>query len=305
MNQKVATGYLSPQYADSFAEFGLPTELPKSGGWILKRKIADTFNFDAMGCYPLFMCKDWSKLVDDIANLKGNLVSLALVSDPFGKYDEKLLKNTFGDVVYPYKQHYIVNMKKPFETIVSKHHRYYANKALKILDVEICDNPSNFVDDWINLYSMLVLRHNITGIRKFSRAAFIKQLKVPGIVMLRALYQKICVGINLWYTNENRCYSHLAAYDDIGYKIGASYALYWKSLEYFHKRVEWLDLGAGAGLRNQSSDGLSQFKKGWSNESKSVYFCGKILHHDKYSLLTKNKIFFNNNYFPLYREGEF
>ena len=80
------TGYLHADYARSLAEFGTPRELPRSGGWILERKIPGFNAYDAMGCYPLFCCKDWSRLQGDIAELQSELVSLSLVPDPFGDF---------------------------------------------------------------------------------------------------------------------------------------------------------------------------------------------------------------------------
>jgi hypothetical protein len=40
-----------------------------------------------MGCYPLFACQEWSQLNADLEGVAGELVSLALVTDPFGEYD--------------------------------------------------------------------------------------------------------------------------------------------------------------------------------------------------------------------------
>ena len=57
-----ATGYAHPAYAESLAEFGVPRLLPRSGGWILERRIESFPDRDAAGCYPLFSCRDWSRL---------------------------------------------------------------------------------------------------------------------------------------------------------------------------------------------------------------------------------------------------
>jgi len=39
-------------------EFGPPLELPHCGGWIRDRAIRDSGLRDAMGCYPVFACRD-------------------------------------------------------------------------------------------------------------------------------------------------------------------------------------------------------------------------------------------------------
>jgi hypothetical protein len=89
---EIMSGYLDQSYAESLREFGAPFALKKCSGWLLKRPIPQTSSFDAMGCYPLFACKDWSKLHDDLEELSDDLVSVCLVTDPFGEFDTDLLR---------------------------------------------------------------------------------------------------------------------------------------------------------------------------------------------------------------------
>lgn len=93
------TGYLHQAYAQSLAEFGSPIKLPRSQRWILKRQILGFPYYDAMGCYPLFTCRDWSQLHADIENLNDELICLSLVTDPFGNYDETYLRRCFQEWV--------------------------------------------------------------------------------------------------------------------------------------------------------------------------------------------------------------
>src|SRR5512137_863200 len=74
-----STGYLSSLYAESLAEFGDPLKLPQCGAWLLERSVSGSTQRDAMGCYPLFSCRDWSKLRQDVNLLAGRLLTLALV----------------------------------------------------------------------------------------------------------------------------------------------------------------------------------------------------------------------------------
>ena len=62
---------------------------------------------------------------------------------------------------------------------------------------------------------------------------------------------------------------------------------------------------AGAGVEANSTDGLSRFKKGWSTGTRTVYFCGRIFNHTKYSEIVRAKGISVSNYFPAYRRGEF
>ena len=86
-----ASGYGHPSYAASFAEFGTPRRLTRSGGWLLERSIPHAEARDAMGCYPLFVCQDWRGLEADLDEID-DLVSVSLVTDPFGDHDEALLR---------------------------------------------------------------------------------------------------------------------------------------------------------------------------------------------------------------------
>jgi len=287
-------------------EFGTPRKLPHCEGWILERQIPGFPFFDAMGCYPLFACQDWSQLQYDLAELGQDLVSLSLVTDPFGKYDEACLHQCFKDVVVPFKDHFVVDLSRPRNEIVSKHHRYYARKALKDVDVERCEGPMSFLDDWLDLYATLIRRHDIKGIPAFSRTAFARQMETPGLVMLRAVSRGTTVGAHLWYVQGEVAYSHLAAFSPLGYELIASYALYWFAIDYFVGKVAWLNLGASAGIKHEGADGLSQFKRGWSTGTRPAYFCGRVFEKARYKEIVSHKTGLpNKGYFPLYRYGEF
>ena len=66
---------------------------------------------------------------------------------------------------------------------------------------------------------MLIQRHQISGIRAFSRDSFAKQLQIPGIVSFRAIRHQQTVGMILWYVQNEVAYYHLGAYTDEGYQI--------------------------------------------------------------------------------------
>lgn len=301
----LVSGYLHQAYASSLSEFGKPRLLRHCGGWILERQIANSPYIDAMSCYPLFACQNWSRLHEDLEKIE-NLVSLAVVTDPFAEYDPAYLKKCFPDLSVPFKQHYVVDLTRQPERFVHPHHQRNARKALREMLVERCDHPLDFLGDWTNLYAALIERHNITGIAAFSRESFSKQLCVPGIVMLRAVHNDATVGILLWYLQDNRAYYHLGAYNSLGYELGASFALFSYSLEYFTRQgLEWLSLGAGAGAEPGAESGLTRFKQGWSTGSRTAYFCGRIFDRGKYQEIVKAGGLPLTDYFPPYRVGEF
>ena len=299
MANPLVAGYGSAEYSASLSDFGTPRHLPLSGGWVLDRPIAGSACTDAMGCYPLFTCQDWGKLQPDVARLSDELVSLALVADPFGDYRVQDLEATF-DRVLPFKQHLVADLATPRSSFVSRHHQRETVRAVKRVDVERCARPLSLLDEWIALYACLCARHKITGIGAFSARAFEKQLSVPGLVMFRARSRNATVGIHLWYLQRDVAYFHLAAANAEGYKLMASYALLWEALGSLSRDVRWLDLGA-APDRSERAGGLEQFKQGWSTGTRPALLCGKVLQPDQYRRLTNAAGIAQTSYFPAYR----
>ena len=298
-------GYGHAAYAASLSDFGTPRFLDQSKGWILERTIEQSLYRDAMGCYPVFVCEDWSLLEADLSQVEG-LVSLSLVTDPLGDYDTVILQRCFPDLVSSFKQHFVIDLSRCYESFVSSHHRRNAREALSKITVDECNHPRDLLNDWIDLYSNLIKRHKISGVRAFSSDSFAKQLRVPGIRVFKADYAGDTVGMILWYAQGSRSYYHLAAYSDVGYGLGASFALFDHSIKYFAQQgFQWLSLGAGAGLENEVESGLTRFKAGWSTGTRTAYLCGRVFDQAKYNEVVLAKGLYAVDYFPAYRFGEF
>lgn len=298
----MTTGYASAEYAASLSEFGQPRHLPRSDGWILERPIGETAHRDGMGPYPLFFCRDWGRLADDVTALAGDLVSIVLVTDPFADVDAVTLHAAFDHVVH-FKDHYVADLDQPLASFVSKTHRAKARRALHTVDVGVCECPRERLDDWVRLFSNLTRRHSITGLRGFSRHAFELQLTIPGLVMFEATKDGEVVGLDLWYVQGDVAYGHLAAFSDAGYELDASYATKWTMLQHFAGTVRWIDLAGSAGVRT-TDDGLAAFKRGWSTGTKPVYLCGRVLQPAVYEELSRQRGDGDTTYFPAYRQGE-
>ncbi len=299
-------GYLHPEYAASLREFGEPVHLPWSDGWVLKRPIPGTKMYDAMGCYPLFTCRYWDRLAEDLHKLGQEVVAFSAVIDPFGSYDTKSLALLFPDVCKVFKMHYLVDLKAVDVFNFSKHHQRNARYAFKHLSIKEVENSEKALNDWQRLYDILKIRHNIRGISAFSRNAFQKQFAVPGLMAFKALYQEQVVGMLLWYVQGTHAYYHLGAYDETGYTLKASFALFRYAIDYFSAEgIHCLNLGAGSGLTVDPSNGLDRFKSGWSNASRPVYFVGRIFDAKSYLTLTNEVSSKKNEFFPSYRRGEF
>jgi hypothetical protein len=291
------TGYLSPLYAKSLRTVGEPFELPQCGGWLLRRYIHPGA-VDAMGCYPLFACRDWSALASDVESLNGQLVALSLVPDPFGDFDGDALKKVFPEVCRPFKQHFVVDLRRA--AVLPSHHRRNLRIASRAVAVECCRDPSAHVSDLTRLYQQLVIRRAIHGFGAFTKTSLEDQLKVPGLLMLRALRHGECVGMTLWYERDDVAYYHLGAFSEAGYSGRASYALFEVALEMLRERVHWVDLGGGAGVTN-TSDGLTRFKSGWANSTRMAFFCGRVFDRAEYRRLANCAPATDDVFFPAYR----
>jgi len=257
-----------------------------------------------MGCYPFFSCLDWSSLAADLDDLPEDVIALVLVADPLGELGPESLRDCFKDLVRPFKEHFVVDLRRDPQEFVSASHRRQARKALCTVSVERCAYPQQHRAEWLHLYETLCTRHEIRGMRAFSPQAFAAQLAVPGLVMFRATHEEATVGITLWYQHGNVGVYHLGAYSTPGYELHASYGLFWFAITHFAREgLGWLNLGGGPGASTQADDGLVRFKRGWATGSRTAYLCGRVVDGRTYDLITRGKQ--DTNYFPAYRHGEF
>lgn len=299
-------GYQHHDYALSLREFGEPQALVNAGGWLLKRSIPESNVYDAMGCYPLFSCLNWERLYRDLDELKDQWVTVSFVTDPFAVISAPKLNQFFKDVCVPFKEHFVIDLSLQRGTYVSNHHKRYTKKALNKVEFKICEQPEENLKEWVDLYSHLIRRHSIKGIPRFSPEILKKQMNIPGCIVFQAMKDNQIVGMQLWYQMQDKVYYHLGASNDEGYRCYSAFAIFWEAIDYFKKQgIRWLSLGSGAGVKPNSNDGLSQFKRGWANTSRTVYFCGAITQKKHYENLIKKRNASTRDYFPGYRTGEF
>jgi hypothetical protein len=270
---------------------------------VLQRSIEGSGHKDVVGTYPVFTCRDWEQLHVDLDALDGELVSIVLVTDPFGDYDVDYLQRCFVDLAVPYKEHFVVDLRQTPYKFVHSHHRRNARKALASVVIDFPRTTPELVQDWRELYAMLIDRHAINGMAALPPAALSAQLYVPGLTVIRAVHDGVTVGLTLWYEWRGVAYYHLAAYSPQGYALRASFALFWHAIEHFAAAgLRWLSLGAAAGEQAREDDGLSRFKRGWATGTRTVFLCGRILHRAEYARLVRVRGFTSNvNYFPAYR----
>lgn len=294
-------GYLHPAYAASFSDYAQARQLLESRSSILTRAIPGTNLFDAMGCYPLFLCSDWTSLADDLSGID-DLVSLVVVTDPFADVSVETLRRCFPDVLRPFKEHFVVDLLR---SSPSRRRRARTRRMLRDLAVEATFEPIRFLDEWERLYRYLCTRMNIKGMMAFSRQAFHVQLAVPGCVGFVARVGGNVVSMALWYITGDVAYYHLAASDEEGYRLSASHVLMQTAIEVMaEQKVRWLGLGAGAGTEH-GQDGLTRFKQRWATGTRTAYLGGRIFRPADYAALAAKTESAQRGYFPAYRSGEF
>lgn len=298
------TGHGHPDYARALAEFGTPRQLPRCGGWILERQIPGTSHRDAMGCYPLFACQNWSNLKEDLEALGRDLVSLAIAPDPFGDYQLTDLESTF-DLVRPFKEHVVVDFHGPWESQIIRHHRRKYRRAFEEMEVRRCDCPQDYIDDWVRLYDHLIATRGIRDMRAFSRQSLSLQLGVPGAALFVAIHKNKVIGGLSLYQQGDVAYAQLTATDELGYELGASYAIHLTAMRYYSDKVRWFNFAGVPGVKGTGGDGLRWFKQGWSKATRPAYFCGRILDRETYQTLSHGQGDEAGAYFPAYRVGEF
>lgn len=120
--------------------------------------------------------------------------------------------------------------------------------------------------------------------------------RVPGLFVLCG--EPFSLGYQMYYRSGEDIYWHLSCYSEEGYSVSISYKMIYHAINLFKKAgFRYLHLGAGAGINN-SSPGLEEFKKGWSNLTKPNYIVKEIVDRNLYFKLSEGK---SDAFFPRYR----
>lgn len=283
------------------AEFGSPLWLPNCRGHVLLRPIPGTDFTDAASCYPLFTCKNPAALAADFPLLRDSgAISLTLVTDPLTGFEPEVLSAVGQSIARPYKAHYLVDLNA--ESFGSIHHRRNARRCSRQARFSVCQHPVAELQNWCDLYEQLIERHEITGPARFSRQAFVKQLALPGVLLIEARNATDeLLGMQFWFHDQTKAWHHLSGFSPAGYRQGGvSYGLMAFALAELKSRgVQVANLGAGAGLQADADDGLSRFKQGWSTHTRDAWLCGAIINADLYAQLSAGH---ETDFFPAYRD---
>jgi hypothetical protein len=228
------------------------------------------------------------------------VLSVVAVADPLGSWDMGHLRAAFPDHLIPFKRHQVRDLHRPAP--LPAHHRRQLRRAARAVDVEVCAEPLEHLDDWVALYDGLVARRRLTGISAFSRESFRQQLAVPRMLALRAHRGGVTMGMTLWLIGGDTAYYHLGASTPAGYELSASYALFAVAFEHLRGLgVDRVDLGGSAGAQH-SDDGLFRFKRGWANAEAPAYLGGRVVDRGAYAALSTAAG--TTTWFPAYRAPE-
>ncbi len=294
-------GYQSEEYARSLMILGRPLFLPRCEGWLLEKQIAGSEWMDAQGCYPLFSCRDWSGLGEDLAEYATNWVSVTMVTDPLAEISHLDLALIFRDVCRPFKDHFVVDLKHDLKAQVSSHHRYYARYSLKRSHISRENSSPELLEKWCLLYRQLIARHQIHGPSAFSTESFELLFKHPDLQIFVARQDDEITGMHLWLTKQNFVYHHLSAFSETAYRQRVSYGLMWSALTYFKEHgFSLANLGGVAGNLARN-DGLAAFKSGWTKQTRPAYLCGLITNRRRYEKLVSGLDRTETTFFPAYR----
>ena len=298
--------YASGDYARALANgTEAALEVPDWGSFVLARAILPRGRCgpaglpglrDAMGVYPLTPMRMEVDLKAGLSRLADQgLVSLVLVPDPLASPDEARLSAAFG-FCRPFKTHYVVDRAAgPYAP--SKHHRAEIRRAQRRCRVEIV-SLADHLGDWTRLYDGLVERRAISGVAAFHEAYFVALSRETRMIALAAYVDEEISAMAIWFEHAGIAYNHLGASNALGYASGANYALYDAAIAHFSQAAK-LNLGGGAGLRDDPSDGLAFFKRGFANAEARAMLCGAVLDHARYAALVQDRP--QTDYFPSYR----
>lgn len=253
-----------------------------------------------MGPYPLFTCERWTELESDLDELGESVVSVVLVADPLAGVAPGRLERAFPDLVAPFNPHIVRDLDAP--AAMPAHHRRHLRRASRAVEVEVCREPLEHLDDWNRLYAALIARHDLAGIRAFSSETFRRQLAIPGMVMVRASRHDVTLSLGLWFEDAPHAYYHLGASSPEGYAVSASYAIFAAAFDHLRAAgVRCVDLGGSAA--GAQDGGLLRFKRGWGNVERTAWLFGRIFDRRAYSRLAERSEA-ASSWFPAYRAFE-
>ena len=195
-----------------------------------------------VGATPCFSASDWGRISSDLRLLENRIVSLTLVTDPFGDFTRESLEEIFHRVRH-YKNHLISDLFQSPDTFVSRHHLREWRLAKRVVEVETCERPVDQLDDFEAFYSDLITRHGIKGNSGVFSRRVRDSIFAPGGGAVSGATRGSGCRRTLVVRAGRRGIQSPAASSEQGYRSRAGFALYGHALRWFANRVRYLDLG--------------------------------------------------------------
>jgi hypothetical protein len=285
--------YAEPGYVAALAQPG--EQAMTVSAWrtaVLIRPIPGA-GLDGAGAYPMAALDPESDIQAGLDQLsQAGLTSFVMVADPLQGPPAQKLASAF-DIARPFKTHYVV---EPQSYAPSKHHRAEIRRSLRRCRVERA-RLADMIEVWTGLYAHLSARHEIGGVADFSEEYWRLLANLRGLEAFVARVEGEAVTMSLWLEHQGVAYNHLGASAPEGYAAGAGYALYDAAIQHYHDRSV-LNLGGGAGLQDDATDGLARFKCGFSTGAVQAHLYGKVLDRSRYDTLSEGR---STSFFPSYR----
>ncbi len=293
MTDPVVHPYATPLYAEALGHMGRPIPMPEWSSFVLGRDIPGEDARDATGVYPLAVMAADADLHAGLDRLtREGCVSLVLVADPLSGPGPDRLAAAFP-LCRPFKTHYLVD--GPCEPI--KHHRDRIRRGLRRCRIETV-RLADQLERWTNLYAGLVERRGIAGGADFTTTYFQVLAQEPRLTAFAAFVGDELAAMTLWFDHAGVIYNHLTASNAAGYANGANFALYAAAIDHF-RASGVINLGGGAGFRDDPDDGLAAFKRGFANAESKAHLCGAVLDPTRYAALSGGRP--ASGFFPAYR----
>jgi hypothetical protein len=288
--------YATEAYARSLSHWGEALHVPEWDCHVITHETAG--GADAAGMYPLAVIPADADLAGGLERLRRlGMISLTLVLDDFHRPPLDELRRHF-QLVNRFKTHQVRRTGAPFA--YGKHHRYEVRRALKKVAVRPFDLAGHAAE-WSTLYAALTQRRALAGVHDFPASHYDALYRLDGTTSIGAWLDDELVCAHIWVSDGKYVHSHLGASSSAGYAAGAAYAVYDASIRHF-AGAELLNLGGGAGLRDDPGDGLASFKRGFANESAAAYICGAVLDPVQYDRLVRQTgVPPDTLFFPAYR----
>lgn len=302
--------YASLEYALCLGHVGEPLRLERSGLAVIARKVEGTARHDLVGPYPLMPIEDPAALaadLDALAHSDDPPVSFVAVAEPMLTRDIDGLRAGFRAIARPFKRHFVVDPRLPEDERLSKHHVAELRRARSFATFEVV-HPADGRADFVRLYDGLVRRLALSGAAAFPAASLAAQLELGGALGVRAVEADgRTTAYALMLRDGPFAWYHLAAQDELGRKHLAGYGALAEALRLLAEEdVRLVDLGAGAGLDEDATDGLAKWKSGFTSPKSEgdhpiAWLVGRVIDPLAYAALSSGR---ETQFFPRYRSPQ-